>query len=102
MREGVYPVLETQDVRLAAELMPEVGVVMHVEMKQWGAHAFRKCLAHWAKVLNGFAEYGVKALYCLVSVEDDKHLKFVSKFGFSPFTAVETNEGKFFLCECEV
>lgn len=96
-----YPLYRDDTVHLECEVREDLGVLVHLDVMEWSSSNYKRMLSIWADILNRFKEEDVKYTYCLVDINDDKHLHFTSMFGFSPITTITTTKDEqFFVCEC--
>ncbi len=67
---------------LLVEEYPEIGLVLHVDIYKWGIKAFRHSEGVFDSFLLSLAEFDIKEIHSLISLDDRKLQKFAAAFGF--------------------
>lgn len=63
---------------------PQGMLFAHCEVKQWSKSIYKQHLQIWYNILNQLEDKGVTHLHTMLSVNDNKALKYNMMMGFTP------------------
>lgn len=78
----MVPVITRPEYDVHCEYYPNLGVFMHVTMREWSKDVFLGTLLDLDDLMTGIKEHGQDTMYAPIGPTDKKLQKFATMYGF--------------------